>query len=71
MKKYGIELLFRDGIRHTINTQNMEEARKYLEEINDGFSVSNGRSFKMYNNDKEVVYMCNLNNLIHALIIQD
>jgi hypothetical protein len=71
MKKYGIELFFRDGIKHTITTQNADEARKYLEQIYDGFSINGGRCFRMLNNAGEIVYMCNLNNVIHAMIVEN
>jgi len=67
--RYKIELLFRDNVRHYIETKNINEARSYLEQLHEGFSLNNGRAFKMLNDNDEIVYICNLNNLIHAMIV--
>jgi len=69
--KHKVKLLFRDGFVHYIETTSIREARNYLEQIHEGFSLNNGRTFKMLNNSDEIVYVCNLNNLIHAMIVEE
>lgn len=69
--KYKVKLLFRDGVVHYLETSSIREARTYLEEIHEGFSLNNGRTFKMLNNKGEIIFVCNLNNLIHAMIVEE
>ena len=64
-------MLFRDGFIHYLETTSIKEARTYLEQIHEGFSLNNERTFKMLNNNDEIIFVCNLNNLIHAMIVEE
>jgi hypothetical protein len=65
---YGVRLLFRDKNAHNIETKDVNEARMYLEQIyialKDNYGV-----FRMLNNKDELVYVCNMHNLVHAMIV--
>lgn len=65
---YGVRLLFRDKNAHNITCTDVEEARKYLDEIY--VTVANKKgAYKMMNKSDELVYVCNTNLLIHAMIV--
>jgi hypothetical protein len=68
MTQYGVRILFRDKNSHTIETTDVEEAQKYLHEIKRAISMKEG-NFTMYNKTGEIVYVCNLDNLIHAMVV--
>ena len=68
---YKIKMLVRDGFVHYLETISIKEARNYLEQIHEGFSLNNERTFKMLNNKGEIIFVCNLNNLIHAMIVEE
>lgn len=68
MPQYGVRILFRDKNSHTIETTDVEEAQKYLDKIRDQLLAHSG-AFTMYNKSGEIVYVCNIDNLIHAMVV--
>jgi hypothetical protein len=67
-KNYGVRLLFRDKNAHNIETTDVEEARNYLKQIQAELRNKTGQ-FGMNNKNDELVYVCNTDNLIHAMIV--
>ncbi len=66
--KFGVKLQFIDKNEHTIRATDVEEAKNYLAQINTQLVKKSG-VFGMNNKNDELVYVCNLNNLIHAMIV--
>lgn len=66
---YNVKLLFRDGITHYIETMDLEESRTYLDQIYSSM-VGKDRRFRMMNKSNQIVYTCNMDNFIHAMIIK-
>jgi hypothetical protein len=65
---YGVRILFVDKNYHTIKANNLEEARAYLQQIKTQLLTKSGM-FEMLNKDDELVYVCNTDKLIHAMIV--
>jgi hypothetical protein len=65
---YGVRLLFRDNNAHNIETTDVEEARYYLKQIQAELRNKTGQ-FSMNNKNDELVYVCNIDNLVHAMIV--
>ena len=68
MSQYGVRILFRDKNSHTIETSDVEEAQKYLDQIKMQLLARSG-AFVMFNKKDEIVYVCNTDNLIHAMVV--
>jgi hypothetical protein len=68
MPQYGVRILFRDKNSHTIETSDVAEAQKYLIQIDEQLKAHSG-SFAMFNKSDEIVYVCNTDNLIHAMVV--
>lgn len=66
--KYAVRLFFIGDNAHNIECVDANEARRYLEHIQVELRGKTG-SFSMYNKNEELVYVCNTNNLIHAMIV--
>jgi hypothetical protein len=67
--KYGVSLMFRDGVHHRIEASSLEHAQKYIDDLFEKSSQLIG-FFPMYNDEKKLVFICNMNMLMHAMIVE-
>lgn len=66
--RFGVKLLFKDKNTHTIEGTDIEEARQYIKQLASDMENKKG-VFKMLNKKDELIYLCNTDNLIHAVLV--